>query len=314
MAKNILVYVETAEGKPVNVGLEMLTAAKEIGEKVIALVIGAPEAAAEAIQYGADEAVTIAADGYNAEVYAADIAAAAKAVEADVVMIGATTDGKDLGGRVSAILKAGAVTDVIGVAVEDGKVVLTSPLYGGNIQSKSVVEGTAIAVVRGGVFKKAEPDAAKTGAVTEVAPADVALKTKVVEAVKEVGEMVNLEEAEIIVTAGKGMGNPESMALVQELADVVGGVVGATRPVIEEGLISKVHQIGQSGKIVAPKIYFAFGVSGATQHVSGMIGSDYVVAVNKDEDAAIFDVADVGIVGDGNTVIKMFIDAYKAKA
>ena len=143
-------------------------------------------------------------------------------------------------------------------------------------------------------------------------PAD-AIKTKVVEAVKEISESVNLEEAKVIVTGGRGMGSQENFALVEELAQLLGGVVGATRPAIEEGWVSRAHQVGQSGKIVSPALYIACGVSGATQHVSGMTGSGYVVAINKDEDAPIFDVADVGIVGDVMKVLPAMIEEIRKR-
>ena len=146
---------------------------------------------------------------------------------------------------------------------------------------------------------------------TDVTAEDV--RTKVVETVKEIAESVNLEEAQVIVSGGRGMGSKDNFALVEQLAEVLGGVVGATRPAIEEGWVSRAHQVGQSGKIVAPKLYIACGISGATQHVSGMIGSGYIVAINKDEDASIFDVADVGIVGDVTKVLPVMIEEMKKR-
>ena len=139
--------------------------------------------------------------------------------------------------------------------------------------------------------------------------------TRITDRIKEVTEAVNLEEAEVIVAGGRGMGSKEGFEMVKELARVCGGVVGATRPAIEDEWIGRSHQVGQSGKIVAPKLYIACGISGATQHVSGMIGSGYIVAINKDEDAPIFDVADVGIVGDVHKILPLMIEAIqKAKA
>ena len=169
-----------------------------------------------------------------------------------------------------------------------------------------------VATVRSGSFAK-NLDESRTGEViAEDASADT-VRTKVVETVKEIAETVNLEEAQIIVSGGRGMGSKENFALVEELAEVMGGVVGATRPAIEEGWVSRAHQVGQSGKIVAPKLYIACGISGATQHVSGMIGSGYIVAINKDEDASIFDVADVGIVGDVTKVLPVMIEEMKKR-
>lgn len=310
--KNVMVYVETAEGKPVNVGLEMLTAAKEIAEKVTAVVIGAADAAATTIACGADEAITVDAAEYNTEAYAAIVAELVKKYAPDMLFVGATANGKDLGARVAATLKAGCVTDVIAIKEVDGKVALTQPLYGGSIYSDSVVEGFAIAIVRGGAFKKVdEPDTAKEGAIiaeTVVAPE---LRAKIVDSVLEISESVDLEGADIIVAGGRGVGNKENYEMVKELAGLLGGVVGATRPVIEEGWISRAHQVGQSGKIVAPKLYIAFGISGAAQHLSGITGSDYIVAVNKDEEAPIFEVANIAIVGNCIDALQIMIEEVK---
>ena len=310
--KNVMVYVETAEGKPVNVGLEMLTAAKEIAEKVTAVVIGAADAAATTIACGADEAITVDAAEYNTEAYAGIVVELVKKYAPDMLFVGATANGKDLGARVAATLKAGCVTDVIGVKEADGKIVLTQPLYGGSIYSDAVVEGLAVAIVRGGAFKKVdEPDTAKEGAIIAEAVAAPELRAKIVDSVLEISESVDLEGAEIIVAGGRGVGTKENYEMVKELASLLGGVVGATRPVIEEGWISRAHQVGQSGKIVAPKLYLAFGISGAAQHMSGITGSDYIVAVNKDEEAPIFEIANVAIVGNCIDALQIMIEEVK---
>jgi electron transfer flavoprotein alpha subunit len=311
--KNVMVYVETAEGKPVNVGLEMLTAAKEVAEKVTAVVIGAADAAATAIAYGADEAITVDAAEYNTEAYASIVAELVKKYAPEMLFVGATPNGKDLGARVAAELKAGCVTDVIAIKEADGKVVLTTPLYGGTIYSDATVDGdVAVAIIRGGAFKKAEePDTAKQGTITAETVAAPELRAKIVNSVQEISESVNLEEAEIIVAGGRGVGSAENYELVKELASLLGGVVGATRPVIEEGWISRAHQVGQSGKIVAPKLYIACGISGAAQHVSGITGSDYIVAINKDEDAPIFEISNIAIVGNCVDALKIMIEEVK---
>ena len=227
-----------------------------------------------------------------------------------MIFVGATANGKIMGARIAAALKAGCVTDVIAVKEADGKVVLSSPMYSGTVISESVVEGTAVAIVRGGVFKKAEP-AEKDGNIIAETVEIPAAKTKVVDTVQEISESVNLEEADVIVAGGRGMGSVENFELVKELASLMGGVVGATRPVIDEGWISRAHQVGQSGKIVAPKLYIAAGISGAAQHVSGITGSDFIVAINKDEDATIFEYSDVGIVGNATEAIKVLIEEVK---
>ena len=305
--KNILVYVEAAEGKAKNVGLEILTPAKVAadGGEVIAVVIGkdVEGAAKQAITFGADNAVVVAGDDYevyNTDVYTNALVEVVKKYAPKAVFVGATPDGKDLAAKAAAKVGSGCVTNVTGVALDGDKIVYTSPVYAGAVLNDDVCESEIeFALLRSGAFKKAEPDEAKAGEIINeaiVCPAD-AIKTKVVDIVKEISETVNLEEAEVIVAGGRGVGSAENFAILKELADALGGVIGATRAPIEAGWISRAYQIGQSGKSVAPKLYFACGISGATQHVAGITGADYIVAINKDEDAAIFDIANVGIVG-----------------
>lgn len=305
--KNILVYVEAAEGKAKNVGLEILTPAKVAadGGEVIAVVIGkdVEGAAKQAIAFGADKAVVVAGDEYevyNTDVYTNALVEVVKKYAPKAVFVGATPDGKDLAAKAAAKVGSGCVTNVTGVALDGDKIVYTSPVYAGAVLNDDVCESEIeFALLRSGAFKKAEPDEAKAGEIINeaiVCPAD-AIKTKVVDIVKEISETVNLEEAEVIVAGGRGVGSAENFAILKELADALGGVIGATRAPIEAGWISRAYQIGQSGKSVAPKLYFACGISGATQHVAGITGADYIVAINKDEDAAIFDIANVGIVG-----------------
>ena len=205
-------------------------------------------------------------------------------------------------------------TEGLRVAVDGDKIVYTSPVYAGGILNDDVCESEIeFALLRSGAFKKAEPDEAKAGEVIAeaiVCPAD-AIKTKITDVVKEISETVNLEEADIIVAGGRGVGSAENFSILKELADALGGVIGATRAPIEAGWISRAYQIGQSGKSVAPKLYIACGISGATQHVAGITGADYIVAINKDEDAAIFDIANVGIVGNLHEVVPVLTAEVK---
>jgi len=307
MSKNILVYVEAAEGKAKNVGLEILTPAKLAadGGEVIAAIIGSgvADAAKQAIAFGADKAVVVDAaqyEVYNTDVYVNALVELVKKYAPAAVFVGATPDGKDLAPKAAAKLGSGCVANVTGVALEDGKIVYTSPVYAGSILNDAVCESNVeFAVLRSGAFKKAEPDEAKAGEViaeTIECAAD-AIKTKIIDVIKEISETVNLEEADVIVAGGRGVGSAENFSVLKELADALGGVIGATRAPIEAGWISRAYQIGQSGKSVSPKLYIACGISGATQHVAGITGADYIVAINKDEDASIFDIANVGIVG-----------------
>ena len=195
----------------------------------------------------------------------------------------------------------------------DGAVLYTRPAFGGTVLEKLKNNGKVqVATIRSGSFDK--PAAGAAAAVEECDPALAGVvKAKIVEAAKEITEAINLEGADIIVAGGRGMGDAEGFKLVEELAALLGAQVGASRPVIEEGWISRAHQIGQSGKIVAPKLYIACGISGAMQHISGAMGSKYIVAINKDEDASIFSVADLGIVGDAKQILPLLIEEIKKR-
>jgi electron transfer flavoprotein alpha subunit len=318
--KDVLVVLELDEGKPVNVSLENIAAAKSVanGGKVIAVTV-CENAAKAAIEYGADSAIVIEGaqfEAYNADAVADAVAQIAAEVKPAAIFTGATGKGKDLVPRIAAKLATGSVCDATGVKLDEaGNIVFTVPAYGGTILTDVVIDSVRpqVASIRGGSVQKLEPEAGKAGDIAKkaITVADDQIKLQIKEAVKEIAESVNLEEAEVIVSGGRGMGSKENFALVDDLAKLLGGVVGATRPAIEDGWVSKIHQVGQSGKIVAPKLYIACGISGATQHVSGIMNSGYIVAINKDEDAPIFDVANVGIVGDVMKVLPVMIEEIK---
>ena len=315
--KNIMVYVETAEGNPVKVGLEMLSPAKKLADKVTAVVIGGgvADAAKEVAKAGADQVICVDSEDYkefNLDAYAQVLVELVKEENPEAVFVGGTQDGKDIAPVVAAKCNTGCASDVLDIKAEDGEVIYTCPLYGGTVLEDVKIKTTPqIATLRSGAFQKVEDPTEGEVVAKEVKVADDVIKAKVTESVKEIAEMINLEEAEVIVSGGRGMGSKENFALVDDLAKLLGGVVGATRPAIEDGWVSKIHQVGQSGKIVAPKLYIACGISGATQHVSGIMNSGYIVAINKDEDAPIFDVANVGIVGDVMKVLPVMIEEIK---
>lgn len=312
-----LVYIEIKEGAPVGSSLELVNAAKALGVDADAILVGEnlDDAAAKVAEAGfASVAKAKAPEGCEDSIK--DILVqAAKKDDYCAVLLSATSIGKVVAPRVGAALDAGIVNDATGLAVEDGKVVVTRPAFGGTI-IETIKINTPIAVisVRGGAFEKPVPvDAPVAPVDSDITVSDGAVKVKVVEEIPEEGEVVNLADASVIVSGGRGMGDQENFDKCKDLADLLGGVVGATRPAVENGWIPRQHQVGQSGTIVSPDLYFALGISGATQHVSGMSGSKYVVAVNKDEDAPIFDVADIGIVGDAKKALPLLIDAIKAK-
>lgn len=317
-AKNIMVYVETISGTPVNGALEILAKARKMavarGVEVIAVLIGKEleTAASTAILAGADKAVIVKKEDFQVEVYGEVLTELAKKFQPALILMAGTLDGKDLLPMVAGGLHTGGVADVMDISDRGQSFVFTCPVYGGTVLHDLIITQTpAVAAVRSGAFSK-NLKKERTGEVTEEqVETQGLLKTKILDVVKEIAETVNLEEADVIVAGGRGMGNKENFRLLVELASVCHGVVGATRPAIEAEWVPRSHQVGQSGKIVAPKLYIACGISGATQHVSGMIGSGYIVAVNKDEDAPIFDIADVGIVGDAGKVIPLMIEEIK---
>ena len=285
-----LLFIEKKDGSPIGASLELFSAAAAIGAEATPVCVDVKEGVLD------EDAVTE--------------ALAAKAKDGfDVVLLAATTLGKLVAPRVGARCGGASVNDVIAIKADGDAVCVTRPVFGGTALENLKIEVKPVVLsVRGGSYEAPEsaPEA------TCIA-GDADVKTKILEVIAEAGEAVNLEDATIIVSGGRGMGTQEDFALCEQLAEALGGVVGATRPAIEAGWIGRTHQVGQSGKIVNPDLYVACGVSGATQHLSGMIGSKYIIAVNKDPDAPIFQVADVGIVGDVKTILPMIIEEVKKR-
>ena len=326
--KNIWVFIETECGKAKNVGYELLHAAKPLAEKkgcpLVAVVIGkdVEDAAKDAICYGADSAILV--DGPEYEYYTTDafvkaLIALVQKYKPETLMIGATTNGRDMGPRVSCHLKTGLTADCTAIDIDEetGNVAWTRPTFGGNLMATIMCPDSRpqMGTVRPGVFKKGVYDQDRTGEIVreEIHVAPEEIRTTLVERVNEIVEAVNLSEAEIIVSGGRGVGSAENFKLIEGLAEVLGGTVGCSRAVVDAGWLPYAHQVGQSGKTVAPKLYFAVGISGAIQHLAGISGADTVIAVNKDADAPIFGVADYGIVGDLNEVMPALTEALKAR-
>ena len=233
-------------------------------------------------------------------------------------MIGATNVGRDMGPRLSCRLKTGLTADCTAVDYDEetGNIAWTRPTFRGNLLAVIMCPAhrPQIGTVRPGVFKKGErkPENQPEIIREAISVKPERIRTRLVEVLKEAGAgSVNLENAEIIVSGGRGIGGPKGFELLQELADLLGGEVGASRAVVDSDWIGHVHQVGQTGKTGGPKLYIACGISGAIQHVAGMSGSDTIVAINKDPDAPIFNIADYGIVGDLYTVIPALIREIK---
>lgn len=325
-AKNIWVFVETDEGKAKSVSYELLnparTMADELGEELVAVVLGdnVGAVAQDCIAYGADEVLLVEGEEYrcyNTDAATHAMVALIRKYEPSIVLYGATNNGRDIAPRVACTLKTGLTADCTALSIDpESKLLLsTRPTFGGNLMATIACPDNRpqMSTVRAGVFKRSTRNDKRMGRIVEepihMNPAE--MRVKLVERVKEVAEEVNLEGAEVIVAGGRGVKSAENFALIQQLADAMGGTVGASRAAVDAGWISHVHQVGQTGKTVSPKIYVACGISGAIQHVAGMNGSDTVIAINKDASAPIFDVADYGIVGDLFEVIPALIEQLK---
>lgn len=325
--KDLWVFVETNEdGTAKNVGIELLTPGHDMAVKqggaLVAVVIGSGVDAAvqAASEHGADKVIVV--DGpeyatYTTDAYAIALCTLVEKYGPTSMLIGATNNGRDLGPRVSCRLKTGLTADCTGLDVdaESGNVAWTRPAFGGNLMATILCPDhrPQIGTVRPGVFKKGEAGEAKAEIIKEDIHVDAAdIRTQILELIKEEGgETVDLEGAEIIVSGGRGVGGPEGYAPIKELADLLGGVVAASRAAVDAGWIAHAHQVGQTGKTVGPKLYIACGISGAIQHVAGMSGADCIVAINKDPDAPIFDIADYGVVGNLFEVLPVMIDEIK---
>lgn len=313
-ARNVWVFIEVVRGKIKGVSLELLgqgrKMADDLGEKLVAIIPGneIEDFAKMAIHYGADEAIVVdqkELKDYSTDGYTKAMCTLIKKYNPAVLLIGATNNGRDLGPRVSSRMQTGLTADCteLGVDSETRLVKWTRPAFGGNLMATILCPDhrPQIGTVRPGVFKKPEEDTGRKGEIihetVEFGPEEI--RTRIVEVITEAGGAdVNLEEAEIIVSGGRGVGGPEGFEVLKELADEIGAQIGASRAAVDSGWISSLHQVGQTGKSVGPKIYIACGISGAIQHVAGMSSSDVIIAINKDPDAPIFNIADYGIVGD----------------
>ncbi len=326
--KDLWVFIETDdEGKAKNVGLELLNPGRMLADKqggsLVAVVVAGKvsDAAKEAAAYGADKVITVEGDEYTHYTTDAYTDAVCELIEKygpTTMLIGATNVGRDLGPRMACRLKTGLTADctALDIDAESGNMAWTRPAFGGNLMATILCPNNRpqLGTVRPGVFKKGAKDEAHQAEVIreEIHVTADRIRTRVIEILKDMGaENVDLEGAEVIVSGGRGVGGPEGFAPLKELADLLGGVVGASRAAVDSGWIPHVHQVGQTGKTVGPKLYIACGISGAIQHVAGMSSSDTIVAINKDPDATIFRVADYGVVGDLKLVIPALIQEIK---
>ncbi len=320
--EGVWVFAEQRDGNLMNVSIELLgegrKIADELGTELTAILLGrnVNNLAERLVKYGADNVLY--ADSPLLEVYTTDgytkvICDLIKTRKPEIMLIGATNIGRDLGPRISARIHTGLTADCtrLDVDLENRRLMQTRPAFGGNLMATIICPNyrPQMSTVRPGVMEKAKYDENREGNIEVFDPqlTEEDIKAKVIEFVKEKKAQVKLEEAPIIVSGGRGLGTPEGFKLIEELAEKLGGVVGASRATVDAGWIDQSHQVGQTGKTVRPGLYVACGISGAIQHLAGMQESKIIIAINKDKDAPIFEVADYGIVGDVYEVLPELI-------
>lgn len=281
---------------------------------------GIEQAVKDASDHGAEEVIVVEGEeykDYSTDAYVPAVLAMIKKYGPTSIMIGATPDGRDMGPRVACSLKTGLTADCTNLAIDEetGNIAWTRPAFGGNLMATILCPDhrPQMGTVRPGVFKKVKVEGNNAVVIREDFHVDPGMiRTKLLEIIRDAAaEVVDLEGADIIVSGGRGVGGPEGFEPIRVLADALGATVGSSRAAVDAGWIPHAHQVGQTGKTVAPKLYIACGISGAIQHQAGMSGSDCIVAINKDPEAPIFDIADYGIVGDLFEVVPAFTEEVR---
>lgn len=325
--KGVWVFAEQRDGELQKVALELLGKGREIADKLgvelTALLLGhknIEEMTKELGAFGADKVLVCDNElltHYSTDGYTKVINEVVNAKKPEILFIGASFIGRDLGPRVAGRLSTGLTADCTSLDVdpENNNLLMTRPAFGGNLMATIVCgdHRPQMSTVRPGVFEKLAKDENRTFQVekfdVQLSASDI--RTETIEVVKSVKEMVDITEADIVVSGGRGVGCKENFALLQELADVMGGTLAGSRAAVDNGWVEKAVQVGQTGKTVRPTIYIACGISGAIQHLAGMQDSNYIIAINKDSDAPIMKAADVALVGDFAKVIPEMIAQYK---
>jgi len=313
----VLVFCEVLDGKLKKASREALSIGRKLSEAAggeLAAFATDRAAADDAGRYGAKKLYVAGAGAYNTETYTAAMQAAITASSATVVLFGGTSNGRDLAPRLAARLNAGVASDVDRLEWTDGKLRARRPVYSGKAFATVEISGSpAIATTRINAFPAEESGGGAAEVVEVNASSDS--KTKVVETKVSEADELSIVEADIIVSGGRGLKEAANFSLIRDLAHAIGGAVGASRATVDAGWIDHQHQVGQTGRVVSPNLYIAAGVSGAIQHLAGMSSSKHIVAINKDPEAPIFRVADLGVVGDLFTIVPALTEEVKkAKA
>src|SRR4051794_489511 len=319
MSKKVLVFGEVRQGELRQVSFEAIAAAKKIagGGEVIGLLLGneTTSLANSMIQYGADRVLVAEhpdLQDFTPDGYAQAIMQVLEMEKPEGFILGHTSIGKDISPRIAARMKSGLISDVVELDHNGDEIVFTRPIYSGKAFEKKVIkDGIIFATIRPNNIDSLEKDESRTGEVSSINVGIKDLRTIVKEIVRKTTGGVDLSEAKVIVSGGRGVKSQEGFKILQELADSLGGAVGASRGACDAGYSDYSLQIGQTGKVVTPDLYIACGISGAIQHVAGMSNSKVIVAINKDPEASIFNVADYGIVGDLFEVVPMLTEEFK---
>ena len=337
--KGVYIYAQQVDNKLSDIAFELVGKAKELAAdlntEVTAVLLGSnvKALATELGEYGADKVIVVdnpALETYRTEPYAQALVSVINEYKPEIMLVGATAIGRDLGPTVSARVKTGLTADCTKLEIGDfpinampgqeqkhNQLLMTRPAFGGNTIATIACPDNRpqMATVRPGVMQKIEPIKGAKAEVINYNPG-FTKNNKYVEIqdiVKAVGTVENIMDAKILVSGGRGVGSAENFQMLKDLADVLGGMVSCSRAVVENGWLAQDYQVGQTGKTVRPNVYFAIGISGAIQHVAGMEESDIIIAINKDADAPIFDVADYGIVGDLKKIVPALTEALKAE-
>lgn len=327
MSRNVYVFAEQRDGNIQKVAYELVGKARELAdtldEKVYAVLAGMDmkAKAGSLISAGADGVILVQNPmlaEYTTEAYAKAVVAVIQAKDPEIFLIGATAIGRDLAPRVSARIHTGLTADCTGLAIDENSknLLMTRPAFGGNIMATIVCEEhrPQMATVRPGVMKALAADETRTGEIEEfnVEFSEADMPVELVEVIKEEKALADITEAKILISGGRGMGDKETFdGILNPLAEALGGAVSGSRATVDAGWIDHECQVGQTGKTVRPDLYLACGISGAIQHVAGMEGAEYIVAVDKNDGAPIFDVADLGVVGDVTSLLPKLTEAIK---
>lgn len=338
--KGVFIYAQQVDNEISPIAYELLGKAKDLAADlntdVTAVLLGSGvKALADSLaQYGADKVIVVDSpvlETYRTEPYTQALAAVINEYKPEIMLVGATAIGRDLGPRVSARVGTGLTADCTQLEIGDfplnplpnkeqkhNQLLMTRPAFGGNTIATIACPDNRpqMATVRPGVMQKIAPIADAKAEVIEFNPVleENNCYVEILDIVKEASTAADIQEAKILVSGGRGVGSKENFKLLEDLAEALGGTVSCSRAVVDNGWLPKDLQVGQTGKTVRPNVYFAIGISGAIQHTAGMEESDIIIAINKDETAPIFDVADYGIVGDLNKIVPLLTEAIKAQA